>query len=179
MTGCTSIDERKIKELRNFLSKISDPEVQALIDISKLYRTEVFAATVQMASEHAVKHQDFSFVERILNLLEGTDYADDLVEKLQPRLGFIVTQTVPRKIKKGREASSEKALLLEKPVAATKHKAVSPLKVAKQTKRIAQVRVNVKSVAKPKRKVVYVVKSEDLMDSRLMLPGGYGTGLRR
>jgi hypothetical protein len=133
-----------------------------------------------MASSHAAEHQDFTFLERILNLLDGTDYANEFIAKLQTRLGFTVTTTVPRKIKKAGKASLEKAALPERPVAATKHnEAPPPVKVARAAKPTAQDSADVKSADRSKRKVVYVTASEDLMDSRLMLPGGYGRGRRR
>lgn len=180
MTGCPLIDEKRSKDLRSFLNKITDTEVREFIDMKRLYKTEVFTATVQMASEHALRHHDFTFLERILNFLDGTEYADDFVAKLRPKLAFTVTQTVPKKIKKAAKASSANAALPERPVAAAKHRAASlPVKSGKVAKRTAQVNADVNSLSKPKRKVVYVTSSEDLMDSRLMLPGGYGTGRRR
>ena len=151
------MDENKIVELRKFVSTITDPKVSAFIDLKKLCQSGIYNLAVQMAVEHAAKHHDFGYLEKILALLDGSAHASGFIASLRPKLNFIVSDTKPRKFKKATPEQIAKAAkqAQSKPVAAKK---ASPT----VTKKVEKVEV-----------------SQDLMDSRLMLPGSYGTGRRR
>lgn len=151
------MDEKRIAELRKFIGLITDPKVSAFIDLKKLCNSGIYNLSVQLATELAVKHGDFGYLNRLLALLEGTSYANEFVSDLRSKLSFVLTNTKPRKLKKA-----------------------TPEEVTKAAKQVAVL------PSKPKRPQVKTSKkkdkprtSHDLMDSRLMLPGSYGMGRRR
>ena len=152
------MDEKRVTELRKFIGTITDPKISAFIDLKKLCQSGIYNLSVQMATEHATKHHDFSFLERILALLEGTSHASDFISSLRPNLNFVLTETKPRKLKKA-----------------------TPEQVAQAAQQSLNKPVAAKSVPEksPKKKTVKAKVSHDLMDSRLMLPGSYGTSRRR
>ena len=151
------MDEKKIAELRKFISTITDPKISAFIDLKKLYQSGIYNLAVQMATEHAAKHHDFSYLEKILALLDDSTHASGFITSLRPSLNFVVTDTKPRKFKKA-----------------------TPEQVAKAATQAQNKPVVAKAVAtKPVKKVVKEKVSHDLMDSRLMLAGSYGMGRRR
>ena len=151
------MDEKQIAELRKFLGTISDPKISAFIDLKKLCQSGIYNLAVQMATEHAAKHHDFGYLEKILTLLDGSTHASGFIASLRPKLNFIVTDTKPRKFKKA-----------------------TPEQIAKAAKQALSKPVAVKSTQpKPAKKKSEAKVSHDLMDSRFMLPGSYGTGRRR
>ncbi len=151
------MDEKRVAELRKFISTITDPKISAFIDLKKLCDSGIYNLAVQMATEHAAKHYDFSNLEKILTLLDGSTHASGFIASLRPRLNFVITETKPRKFKKA-----------------------TPEQVAKAATQAQKKPVVVKSATnKPVKKVVKAKVSHDLMDSRLMLTGSYGSGKRR
>lgn len=94
------MDEKKIAELRKFISTITDPKISAFIDLKKFYQSGIYNLAVQMATEHAAKHHDFSYLEKILTLLDDSTHASGFITSLRPSLNFVVTDTKPRKFKK-------------------------------------------------------------------------------
>jgi hypothetical protein len=151
------MDEKKIAELRKFIGTISDPKISAFVDLKKLCQSGIYQLAVQMAAEHAAKHHDFGYLEKILTLLDGSPHASGFIASLRTKLDFIVTDTKPRKFKKA-----------------------TPQQIAKAAKQAQQKPVQSKTATpKPVKKVVKAEVSLDLMDSRLMLPGSYGMGKRR
>ncbi|WP_131728747.1 hypothetical protein [Achromobacter xylosoxidans] len=152
------MDEKKTAELRKFLTAITDSRVRAFIDLKKLCQSGLYEHVVQMATEHAQKHGDFGFLNSIFGLVDGTVYSNAFIAHVRPKLSFIVTPTSPRRLKKATPAEVAKAV--EKTL----------LQVATPTKKRPP-----KKVEKPLPRT----KSEDVMDSKLLMPGGYGTGRRR
>ncbi|WP_186013709.1 hypothetical protein [Burkholderia gladioli] len=151
------MNEKKISELRRFVATITDPKVSAFIDLKKLCQSGIYNLAVQMATEHAVKHHDFSYLEKILTLLDGSTHANGFISSLRPKLNFIVTDTKPRRFKKA-----------------------TPEQIAKAAKQVQSKLVAAKKAPPALTKAVAKAEvSQDLMDSRLMLPGSYGTGRRR
>ena len=151
------MDDTKTAELRKFISTITDPKISAFIDLKKLCQSGIYNLAVQMATEHASKHGDFTHLDRLLHLLDGSAHVSGFVAALRPKLNFIVTDTKPRKFKRA---------TLQQVINATKQAQCIP--TAGKTPE-----------PKPVKKIVREKVSDDLMDSRLMLPGGYGTGKRR
>lgn len=152
------MNEKQVAELRKFLSKITDPKISAFIDLKKLCQSGIYNLAVQMATEHAIEHKNYMYLNNIFGLIDDTPYAINFITALRPRLNFTLTDTKPRKLKH-----------------ATLHQ-VTQAENQPTTKAIA-----VKNPP-PKQAKIYDNKldvSEDLMDSRLMLPGSYGTGRRR
>lgn len=151
------MDEKKVAELRKFLSTITDPKISAFIDLKKLCQSGIYNLAVQMATDHAVKHHDFGYLEKILALLDGTNHASNFISTLRPKLNFLITDTKPRRFKKA-----------------------TPEQIAKAAKQAQSKPIAVKATqAQPAKKKPEARISQDLMDSRLMLPGSYGTGRRR
>lgn len=150
------MDDKKIAELRKFISMITDKKIHPFIDVKKLCVSGIYTLAVQMATEHAAKHGDFTYLNLLFSILDGTTQGDLFVSNLRPRLNFIFTDTSPRKLKK---ATADQ--------------------VAKAAKQAMAMPIAVKAApTKPAKKEKPKV-SHDLMDSRLMLPGSYGTGKRR
>ncbi|GJG99154.1 hypothetical protein [Paraburkholderia terrae] len=151
------MDEKRIAELRKFVNTITDPKISAFLDLKKLCQSGIYNLAVQMATDHAAKHHDFSYLDKILTLLEGTNHLSDFISSLRPKLNFVITDTKPRRIKKA-----------------------TPEQVAKAAKQALNKPVAIKSAStKPAKKKSETKVSLDLMDSRLILPGSYGTGRRR
>lgn len=148
------MDEKRLAELKKFIGTITDPKISAFIDLKKLCDSGIYNLSVQMATEHAAKHHDFSFLEKILLLLDGTQHASDFISSLRPKLNFVITRTKPRKFKKA-----------------------TPEQVANAAKQVTATPTLVK--AAPNKKKQKSKASNDLMDSWLMLPGCYGAGRRR
>lgn len=161
------MDEKKVVELRKFIGTITDPKISSLIDLKKLCQSGIYNMAVQMATDHAAKHHDFGYLERILNLLDGSTYTGTFIAALRPKLNFVVTDTKPRKFKKATPEQIAKAAkqAQTKPVAV---KSTAPKSTPSKA-----------TAAKPAKKGLKAKVSYDLMDSRLMLPGSYGTGRRR
>lgn len=151
------MDEKRVAELRKFISTVTDPKIGAFIDLKKLCQSGTYNLSVQMATEHAAKHGDFNYLNHLLTLVEGSVHATDLISSLRSKLNFVLTETKPRKFKKATPEQAAKAAkqAVSKPITCK----TAPTKLPKK-------------VAKPK-------VSHDLMDSRLMLPGSYGHGKRR
>lgn len=149
--------DKEIIELRKFISIITDKKIYPFIDLKKLCVSGIYTLAVQMATEHAAKHGDFTYLNLLFSLLDGTTQGNLFVSNLRPRLNFIFTDTSPRKLKK---ATADQVAKAEKQ--ATSMPIAVKLASTKPVKH------------KDARKV-----SHDLMDSRLMLPGSYGTGRRR
>lgn len=159
------MDETKTAELRKFLNTITEPKISSFIDLKKLCQSGIFNLAVQMATEHASKHHDFTYLERLLHLLDGSAHASGFVASLRRKLNFVITDTKPRKFKRA---------TLKQVATSAKQARSAPLDVKRpEPKRVKG------PEPKPVKKIGREKVSYDLMDSRLMLPGGYGTGKRR
>lgn len=154
------MDEKRIAELRKFITTVTDPKISAFIDLKKLCQSGIYTLSVQMATEHAAKHRDFNYLNNLLALLEGSVHASDLISSVRPKLSFVLTETKPRKFKKATPEQVAKA------AKAAKHALSKPIAVKT-------------APAKSAKKSAKLKASHDLMDSRLMLPGSYGHGKRR
>lgn len=144
------MDEKRTVDLKKFLSTVTNPVIANLIDLRKLSKSPEFSQAIDMAAQHAQRHGDFCLLNNIMALLDGSAYAVEFLNLLRPKLNFVVTEAKPRKlIKASPEDAAEQAA---KPI---------PVKAAPVKKRPAK------------------KKSQDLLDSRLMLSGSYGNGKRR
>lgn len=151
------MDDKQVAELRKFINTITDKKIRPFIDSKKLCDSGIYNLAVQMATEHAAKHGDFNYLNLLFSLLDGTAQGSAFVSHLRPKLNFVLTDSKPRKLKK----------------------ATADL-VAKAAKLAAAKPIAVKTVpARPTKKADKRKVSQDLMDSRLMLPGSYGTGRGR
>lgn len=150
------MDEKQIAELRKFISTITDKKIRPFIDTKKLCDSGIYNLAVQMGTEHAAKHGDFNYLNLLFTLVDGTPQGNSFVSNLRPKLNFVLTETNPRKLKK---ATAEQ--------------------VAQAAKAATSKPITVKAAPTNPAKKEKPKVSHDLMDSRLMLPGSYGTGKRR
>jgi hypothetical protein len=154
--GIENMEVKQTAELSKFIGTITSAKISAFIDLKKLCQSRVYGLAVQMGAEHAATHGDFGYLNNLLGLLDGTQYGKSLVASLRPKLTFVLSGAEPRKFKK---ATAEQV------AEAAKKELAMPVKA-----KTDQVKVP------PKKKAPV---SNDIMDSRLMLPGSYGTGKRR
>lgn len=160
------MDEKQIAELKKFINTLADTKIGPLIDLKKLCQSGIYKLAVQMATAHAAKHKDYKYLNNIFGIIDGSPYERDFISTLRPKINFVINETKPRKLK---HATLEQVIQAAKPPTPnpTNPRKIKPIAV----KNPAPKRANVDD---EKRKV-----SHDLMDSRLMLPGSYGTGKRR
>lgn len=144
------MDEKRIGELKKFLTTVTNPVIANVIDLRKLSKSPEFSQAVDMAAQHAQRHGDFTYLNNIMGLLDGSAYGIEFLNLLRPKLNFVITETKPRKLMKA-----------------------SPDDAAEQAAKPIPVK------AKPPKKKPVKKKSQDLLDSRLMLSGSYGNGKRR
>jgi hypothetical protein len=148
------IDTRTV---RGLLATLRDANIGPFIDLKKLCRSSFYERVVEIAVAKADEHGNLTQLNHFLEVLHGTPYANDLILVARLRLNVVVVDSMPvalRKATRAQIAQAARQALVKKPV----------------TK--VDVRTPVKKYEKEER-------SQDLMDSRLMLPGGYGTGRRR
>ncbi|OYO25897.1 hypothetical protein [Janthinobacterium sp. PC23-8] len=152
------MDDKKIAELKKFINTLADSRIGPLIDLKKLCQSGIYTLAVQMATEHAIEHKNYMYLNSIFGLIDDTPYEINFITALRPRLNFTLTDTKPRKLKH--------ATLYQVTQAANQPTA-KPIAVKNPPPKQAKIYDNKREV------------SEDLMDSRLMLPGSYGAGKRR
>lgn len=141
---------------REFIAAITDPHVRDFVDLRKLTKSEKYRLAVDMAVEHANTHGDFGYLTKILRLLGRGTHADSYLEKLRERVVFVVgNEDGVLTLKKSLKAKSPELPTTKKSPVSRKAPKQSPVRMHKNA------------------------PSEDLMDSRLMLPGSYGSGKRR
>lgn len=153
------MEEKAVADARKFLGLITDPRICALVDLRKLTQSSRYLEAVAMATDHAQRHGDFNFLNKIFAMVDGTPYSGQFVEGLRSRVHFVITDTKPRKLKK---ATRE---LVEQVARKAASKSVVPQKIAAQPVR--------------KNRALRVDKDVDLMDTRLRLPGSFGNGKRQ
>ena len=153
------MEEKEILEARKSLALIADPRIRAFIDLKKISLSAQYRVAVDAGAAHALKHGDFTFLNKLLALVDGTSHATELLAYLRPRLNFVIAPTTPKTFKK---ATPE--LVDQVPMGAAKAP-VAPRKIG--------------TAAAPKKKVVKKKKKYDLLDSFLRLPGSFGSGKRR
>lgn len=152
------MDEKKVIELRKFVGIITDPKISALLDLKKLSKSGIFNQSVEMASDHAVKHNDFTYLNKLFALVDGSAYESTFIIGLRSKIDFVITESTPRTLKKAtREQMTAAAKRAQGRAAAAKS---TPSK-------------------QPKSKSEQCEHSHDLLDSRLILPGSYGSGKRK
>lgn len=151
------MDDKKAAELRKFVGAVTDPKVRPFIDLAKLRGSGVYNLAVQMATEHASAHGDFSFLNNLLTLHGEGAYASEFIAGLRSKLSFVVSGSSPRKLKKATPEQAAKAM-------------------AQAPATAAAARSSLRTTArKPEKRKI----GDDLLDSRLMLPGSFGHGKRR
>jgi hypothetical protein len=211
--------EHRAAELQNFIMAISDPKVRPFIDLKKLCQSGIYNLAVQMATEHAIQHGDFCYLQKILIVLDGSIHIKGFIASLRPKLNFIIVDAKPRYFKKATPeqvaetdkhaqnkqaanttANSSRSIAKRAAKAIVKSAATAnvskpiTMRAAKKlvksatsanasksmTLRAAKELIKSSTTVTPKKKKTKVLKvSHDIMDSRLMLPGSYGTGRRR
>lgn len=148
------------------MSAFANPDVRALIDVEKLVRSAVFADIANFAMKVLVSHGDIGFAQRALAVVAGTRHEAVLLEWFSARSGIKLAKSGDklRIESKGAGPIQDASLSSAFPLAATARRAGDAVKAA---------------ASAPKRRVVVGKASQDLMDSRLVLPGSFGSAKRR
>ncbi|WP_343821012.1 hypothetical protein [Castellaniella daejeonensis] len=169
--------EQRTAELQSFIMSISDPRIRPFLDLKKLCQSGIYDLAVKMATAHAVQHGDFCYLQKILIVLDGSIHVNEFIASLRPKLNFIIMDAKPRYFKK---ATPERIAEVNKR-AQKNRTATTAVDLSKPiTKRAAKNMFKSTSTAQPTRRRAKGEKSShDIMDSRLMLPGSYGTGRRK
>ena len=94
------MDELKISDIGKFIKAVSDPLVAPFIDLKKVCQSDRFKLSVQMATQHAIKHGDVSYLNQLLDLVKDSVHADDLIAAVRPHFNFVLTETLPRRFMK-------------------------------------------------------------------------------
>lgn len=156
------MNEKTSESARKFIAAITDPLVGDFVDLRKLTKSEKYLQAVNMAVEHANEHSDLGYLTKILSLLGRGAHATSFLDALRGRVAFVVADdggALTLK-KSSPESSAKKTVLVRKVL----------VKMPKPVRSVV-----VKKSASPSKNRM----SEDLMNSRLMLSGSYGSGKRR
>ena len=86
------MEEERVAELRKFLTVVTSPVIAGFIDLKKLSKSPEFSQAVDMAAEHAQRHGDFSYINNIMALLDGSAYAIEFLNLLHPKLNFVLAE---------------------------------------------------------------------------------------
>ena len=149
------------------MSALANPDVRALIDVDKLVRSAVFADIADDAMKVLVAHGDVGFAQRALAVVAGTLHEAVLLEWFSARSGIKLAKSGDKLRIQSRDAAPNQNAALSSafPLAATARRAGDAAKAT--------------ASAQKKRRVVVAKAGQDLMDSRLMLPGSFGSAKRR
>ena len=152
---------------RKAMSAFANPDVRALIDVDKLVRSAVFADIADSAMRVLVSHGDAGSAQRALALVAGTRHEAVLLEWFSARSGIKLAKSGDRLRIESRGAGPNQSAPLSSafPLAATARRAADAERAT--------------ALAPKKRRVVLAKTDQDLMDSRLMLPGSFGSAKRR
>lgn len=160
------MDNKQIAELKKFINTLADSKIGPLIDLKKLCQSGIYKIAVPMATAHAANHKDYTYLKKIFGIIDGSPYERDFISTLRITINFVINETKPRKLK---HATLEQVIQAARPSSPspTNPSKIKPIAAKSPATKRAEVR-------NEKRRV-----SHALMDSRLMLPGSYGTGKRR
>lgn len=182
------MEDNDLEKLKKFIKITGDPIVVDFLDPKKLYKSGIFLNSVRFASEHAAKYGDYSYLNKILMMLGDSIYAVNLIESLRNDLVFIVSPDKPYRLKK---ASAQQVAEEAKKTAGTAVivKTVGGDVVVQKKRTKDKLKENVLNSNKIKStknngkrrgfKRSDETKSEDILDSRLMYSGSYGSGKKR
>lgn len=151
------MDDKSASELHKFIGLACDPRISSFIDIKKLCSSTIFDDAVDEAIDHVAKHGNLTLLNKLLVLLDGTPQSSKLLALVRSRVNCVVTDTKPPQLRKSMPPQPE-----------VPHATVPPKCTT----------VNV-AMATASRDVDERRSVGDIMDSRLVLPGSYGTGRRK
>lgn len=151
------MEEKEILEARKFLALIADPKIRPFIDVKKVCASRQYRAAVDSAAAHALKHGDFSYLNKVLAMVDETPQSVELITYLRSKLNFVIAPTTPKTFKKSAPEIVEKI-------------AVKAVATPSTSKKLATSIVG-KKVAKK--------RNYDLLDSYLRVSGSFGSGKRR
>jgi hypothetical protein len=141
------------KAIQNLFRLLLDPDLMIFINKRKLCGSELLQRAIQVAFDQHSVHRNSTRLISLISFLHGTAEGATLVSRLKPNFEVVYDA--------GKQPKLRKVSLLEQlagPAPAQTQRSSAPL----ITNRIRD-----------------VDKSEDLLDSRLMFPGSYGSGRRR
>lgn len=150
------------------------------VDLTKFMKSKIASELFDFSIHHMRNCGDSIFISRVLHVFEKSNYYSTLLDWfcISASLTYEIVDGAP--ILKRRKEKNNIELALSSHMKA--HGAGSSLKGMIQLKNEENaIQKNAKSLktALKNKRVIYVRKSSDLMDSRLMYEGSYGTGKRR
>jgi hypothetical protein len=146
-------DQRESKAIQNLFRLLLNPDLNIFIDKRKLCSSEIFQRAIDMAINQSREHGNMTQLNSLITWLDGTAAGTNLVSRLKPNFEVLYTPGTPPKLRK---VSLLEQLAGPPPVKTSQ--SPRPMEIKRSTD---------------------VEKSEDLMDSRLILPGSFGSGRRR
>lgn len=144
------MDEIDIRDFSKIIKLALNQKTRQFINVKNILKSEIYKLVVDDAIFNAHKHGNLTQLNEIFCLLDETSYANDFVVAVQSKLNVVVTETKPPKFRK-----LNKALMLDA-VRESKIKIQPPVTIYVKEER-----------------------SQDIMDSHLMLPGSYGGSRKR
>lgn len=151
------MNDKRASELHKFIGMVCDPRISSFIDTKKLCSATIFDEAVVEAINHVSEHGNLTLLNKLLVLLDGTPQSLKLLALIRSKVNCVVTDTKPPQLRKS--APKQHAIA---------HATVPPKRMT----------LNV-AMATASRDVEERRSGGDIMDSRLVLPGSYGTGRRR
>lgn len=149
----TEQNERESKSIQNLFRLLLNPDLNIFIDKRKLCRSEIFKRAIDVAIDQHSVHGNLTPLNSLITWLDGTAEGTDLVSRLKPNFEVLYICGAPPKLRK--------VSLLEQLAGP------APVKTTQSPRPMGTTRFT------------DIEKSEDVMDSRLMLPGSFGSGRRR
>lgn len=158
-------------ETAKLITLLSNPQVTQFIDFQKLKASNTLNEIAVFAVEHVLTSRDSTYISKVLGIFKHTKDFDRLLKWFCLRAGLESTVNDGQlKFKKSEMAPNTELELLPFLNSMT----TAPQTIKKSLSRVAKSTLD--PVAKKKKKKL---KKVDLLDSRAMLPGSYGSGKRR
>lgn len=151
------MEKDELKSVRELMSALINPTLSQFLDRTKFCRSIYYHLAIEAALQQASKYGNLTQLNVLLAIVDGTGYASVLIHSAQSKLKVNVTDSKPRKFTMVNPAKRGAGV----------QNAAAPRSANK-----AEVTISIRRYENEER-------SQDLMDSRLMLPGSYGMGRRR
>lgn len=155
------MDEKNIKELRKIINIFNNVKIKEFLNVEKIFNSELFFELLKLGTDQAKLKNDFRDINNFFKLFEGTIYERDYINHVRKHVNFILTDKSPRTFLKAKdETQMQRSLNIFE---------------AREKEKISELE---ESKFFPK-KIDNEEKSQDLMNTRLILPGSFGSSRRR
>lgn len=154
------MDQNELKSCHDLIDALTNPNIRPFLDINKILQSKIYVSAIKFAIKIALKHGNLALLNGLLAAVEDTPYAQSLILTVQSKLNVVVTNTTPPKFRKVMGFQMG-------------------VQTAKAPKEASAKQVKKASTKTPAGRENRDEQRLDLLDSRLMLPGSYGSGKRR